>query len=77
MDQRLDVGRIPGWDWSLKIDGLEFECVQVGLPHTNIMLIDQWHRDYGWTDSLNTLATIVDAIPWSGETCCTVIRHCR
>jgi len=63
MGRRHDAATPLSWDWKLKIRGLQFECVRVSLPHTNIMLVDQWNRDYGWTASLDALARVIDAMP--------------
>lgn len=57
-----------GWDWRIEAKSGEVRCVRVGLPRSNVMLVDEARHDYGWTRNLEILATIVDAIPWTEET---------
>lgn len=58
-----------GWDWRLDQDVCgDVTCVRVGLPRSNIMLVDASNRDYGWSRNLEILATVVDAIPWADQT---------
>ena len=58
-----------GWDWRLdRLQAGEANCMRVGLPRSNVMLIDSAKRDYGWERNLQVLASIVDAIPWADET---------
>ncbi len=58
-----------GWDWRLdRLQTGEANCMRVGLPRSNVMLIDSAKRDYGWERNLQVLASIVDAIPWADET---------
>ncbi|MFT4101586.1 MAG: DUF4902 domain-containing protein [Burkholderiaceae bacterium] len=58
-----------GWDWRLELQrGGGVGCVRVGLPRSNVMLVDSVNRDYGWDRNLEALAGVVDAIPWSGAT---------
>jgi len=58
-----------GWDWRLDAEHGHVTCVRVGLPRSNVMLIDAAERDYGWDKNLAILATVVDAIPWVEPTC--------
>ncbi|MFL6647058.1 MAG: DUF4902 domain-containing protein [Sulfurifustis sp.] len=53
-----------GWDWSIEWRRSEMSCVRVGMPRSNVMLIDNRHHDYGWRANLVVLAAIVDAIAW-------------
>lgn len=58
-----------GWDWRLEQHQLGgVTCVRVGLPRSNVMLVDAKNRDYGWNRNLEALATVVDAMPWSNQT---------
>lgn len=57
-----------GWDWRIETHTGELQCVRVGLPRSNVMLIDAARQDYGWERSLQILATIVDSIPWVDAT---------
>lgn len=53
-----------GWDWAVSGDGVQMTLVRTGLPRSNVMLVDSKGRDYGWLESLEALATVVDALPW-------------
>ncbi len=58
-----------GWDWRLEPDACgDVNCVRVGLPYSNVMLVDAANRDYGWNRNLEILATVVDAMPWADQT---------
>lgn len=57
-----------GWDWCLEERHGEVRCVRVGLPRSNVMLVDSAARDLGWTRSLEALAIVVDSIAWAEET---------
>lgn len=58
-----------GWDWRLEQDVCGgVTCVRIGLPRSNIMLVDAANRDYGWDRTLEILATVVDAMPWADQT---------
>lgn len=58
-----------GWDWCLGRDVCGgVTCMRVGLPRSNIMLVDALSRDYGWNRNLEVLATVVDAMPWADQT---------
>ncbi|MGE8454341.1 MAG: DUF4902 domain-containing protein [Pseudomonadales bacterium] len=56
-----------GWDWEIKASRTEMALVRVGLPRSNVMLVDRKGRDFGWLESLEALATVVDALPWREE----------
>lgn len=57
-----------GWDWHLSgVQGL-IGLVRVGLPRSNVMLVDRHGIDYGWQHNLETLGTVVDALPWRDDT---------
>lgn len=58
-----------GWDWRLEPHQLGgATCVRVGLPRSNVMLVDAKSRDdYGWSRNLEALATVVDAMPWPDQ----------
>lgn len=56
-----------GWDWVVIADRLELALIRVGLPKSNVMLIDGKGRDYGWLESLEILTTVIDALPWQCE----------
>ncbi|MGO3130285.1 MAG: DUF4902 domain-containing protein [Alcaligenes sp.] len=58
-----------GWDWRLdRLGNGEVTCVRVGLPRSNVMLVDGSNQDYGWDRNLRALASVVDALSWSEQT---------
>lgn len=57
-----------GWDWRMDTQQGRIACIRVGLPRSNVMLVDAARRDYGWVKNLEVLATVVDAMPWSDVT---------
>ncbi|MEO7241584.1 MAG: DUF4902 domain-containing protein [Variovorax sp.] len=57
-----------GWDWSLECSNGHVRCVRNGLPRTNVMVVDEEFRDYGWERSLDLLAGVVDQLGWSEQT---------
>lgn len=58
-----------GWDWLLEQHQLGgVTCVRIGLPRSNVMLVDAKRCDYGWNRNLQALATVVDAMPWPDQT---------
>lgn len=56
-----------GWDWVIEADRQEMRLERMGLPRSNVMLIDRRGFDYGWIESLKVLETVVDALPWRKE----------
>ena len=56
-----------GWDWAVMADRAGLTLVRMGLPRSNIMLVDGQGHDHGWLESLKILTTVIDAIPWQGE----------
>lgn len=57
-----------GWDWQLLCAPGVLGLARVGLPRSNIMLIDRHGADYGWRRNLEILGTVVDALPWRDST---------
>lgn len=57
-----------GWVWRIDVC-LTGHCSisRVGMPFSNVMLIDERKHDYGWSRNLEVLATVVDAMPWGEE----------
>jgi hypothetical protein len=56
-----------GWDWLLEPDSSRPRWRRVGLPRTNVLLVDRASRDLDWHRSLEVLATVVDALPWQEQ----------
>ncbi len=57
-----------GWDWRLSCSQGLVRLVRVGLPRSNVMLIDRHGVDYDWQRNLEALGTVVDALPWRNDT---------
>lgn len=57
-----------GWDWCMAAGAAEVRCVRVGLPRTNVLLIDEFAHDLDPNKSLEILATVVDAMSWNEPT---------
>ena len=54
-----------GWDWHLAT-GAGAPCVKrLGLPRTNIQVLDGVMRPLPWEDSLQVLADYIDSIEWA------------
>ena len=58
-----------GWDWSIDLPlGGELTYQRIGMPRSNVMLIDSQQQDFGWTRNLQALALMVDSLPWADQT---------
>lgn len=57
-----------GWDWALEYEAGKTQWKRIGLPRTNVMLVDEAFRDYGWDASLTLLADVVDRLGWCDQT---------
>jgi hypothetical protein len=53
-----------GWDWRIDTSCEPPTWVRVGLPRSNVMLVETDGTDAPWQHNLETLATIVDAVNW-------------
>lgn len=53
-----------GWDWYLQVTPSGPLWSRVGLPSSNVMLIEETGHDTGRERSRDILATVVDALPW-------------
>ena len=56
-----------GWDWCIQSTPSGTLWVRVGLPSSNVMLIEDAGNDTGWQRSHDILATVVDALPWQEQ----------
>lgn len=57
-----------GWDAALDTTSAVGPLwVRVGLPRTNVRLINADATDMDWHRNLQVLATVVDALPWQAE----------
>lgn len=57
-----------GWDWRVVCVQGAASLVRVGLPRSNVLLIDGEGVDFGWMRNLEILGTLVDALPWRDDT---------
>lgn len=53
-----------GWDWCIQSGSCGSFWARVGLPSSNVLLVDSRCNHEDWDKSRNVLATIVDALPW-------------
>jgi len=53
-----------GWDWYIQLTIDQPFWTRMGLPRSNVMLVDAAGYDSGWERNLEILATVVDALPW-------------
>lgn len=53
-----------GWDWTINTINPPPFWQRVGLPRTNVLLVDEHGQDKPWEISLEHLATVADALPW-------------
>ena len=54
-----------GWDWCLIPGANDTRYQRVGQPRTNVMVINEVGEDMPWTQSLEYLGTVVDALPYA------------
>ncbi len=52
------------WDWCIQFTPSGTIWTRVGLPSSNVMLIEDTGCDADWERSRDILATFVDALPW-------------
>lgn len=54
-----------GWDWEWRaLPGSSAGVVRLGLPRTNILVVSEASVPLPWEDSLEVLASFIDAIDW-------------
>lgn len=53
-----------GWDWKIEFRGGQSCYERLGLPRTNVMLVNGQGQDHGWEQNLNHLGQFVDTMPW-------------
>ena len=54
-----------GWDWHLAAGAGQPSVKRLGLPRTNIQVLDGVMRPLPWDDSLQVLADYIDSIEWA------------
>lgn len=63
-----DAALTLGWDWELCPGVGRPEVKRLGLPRTNIQMLDPWQHPLPWEANLRLLAEFIDRIDWSGRT---------
>ena len=53
-----------GWDWRFQTLVAGVCWIRVGLPRSNLMLMQDSGRDTSWQGNLEILGTVVDALAW-------------
>lgn len=53
-----------GWDWEWRAAPGASGVVRLGLPRTNILVVSETSVPLPWEDSLEVLASLIDAIDW-------------
>ena len=53
-----------GWDWRMQASANGPRWIRVGLPRSNLMLMQDTGSDASWHGNLEILGTVVDALAW-------------
>ena len=56
-----------GWDWEQIIRNSVSNYVRVGIPRSNLMLLDARERDLGYSASAVLLGSLIDTLLWQEE----------
>ncbi len=54
-----------GWDWQLESASSSLRVCRLGLPRTNVLLLENDRTDLPWEQSLHALASYIDALDWN------------
>ncbi|RZL68252.1 MAG: DUF4902 domain-containing protein [Variovorax sp.] len=54
-----------GWDWHLEEGSTTPRVVRLGLPRTNVQVLDGTDKPLPWNESLHVLATFIDTMDWN------------
>jgi hypothetical protein len=54
-----------GWDWHLDEGSSTPRVVRLGLPRTNVQVLDGADEPLPWNESLHVLATFIDTFDWN------------
>lgn len=54
-----------GWDWHLDDNAPTPRVVRLGLPRTNVLVVDGADAPLPWNESLHVLATFIDTFDWN------------
>lgn len=56
-----------GWDWRIETTPFGPLWIRVGLPRTNVLLVQPDGEATEWATNLRWLATVADALPWQEQ----------
>ncbi len=56
-----------GWDWKIEFRDGQSRYERLGLPRTNVMLVNGQGQDHGWDQNLSHLGRLVDSVSWSDK----------
>lgn len=54
-----------GWDWQLEGTASPPRIRRLGLPRTNVLLLDRYRAALPWNESLQVLANFIDGFNWN------------
>jgi hypothetical protein len=54
-----------GWDWQLDGQSADGRVCRLGLPRTNVLLLDRDGQALPWNESLQVLANFIDGFDWN------------
>lgn len=54
-----------GWDWQLDSSATSPRVVRLGLPRTNVLVVDNTQAPLPWDESLHVLASFIDTFDWN------------
>ena len=53
-----------GWDWKMNHDDRVIQLMRIGLPRSNLMLMDYLHCDVGLEQTLHLICQKIDSTAW-------------
>lgn len=60
-----EPGLTLGWDWQLDAQSTAPRVVRLGLPRTNVLVLRGEQDPLPWEQSLEVLASLIDAFDWN------------
>lgn len=54
-----------GWDWQFDSSATSPRVVRLGLPRTNVLVVDSTEAPLPWDESLHVLARFIDTFDWN------------
>ena len=58
-----------GWDWYMPAASGRWTCQRVGVPRSNVILVNRHRQEIEWHRNLALLASVVDTWTWCDTTC--------